>query len=300
MINSSIAILFNPRKNTPSKLALLQGVVTQLKQLGHTIELHPLDTPNKSNMLITQLANSTTITQIVIAGGDGTMHQFLQTWKNHDIPIGIIPLGTCNMIAHECGYTKDPTQVATLLHTQHIENFYTVDVNQQVMIAVGGCGLDSYTCSQVNWFWKSKLGRLHHIYLLIKTLLFHKRPELKIKIDNQEVTTTNLFISKSHYYGGRMQIAPQASIFNSELYILYFKRQNFWREVFNVIAAARSKSTKDIKVQAVKKLEILSPADQPIQLDGDIRLNTPAVFSVNSKPFKMICSTKAKQNVINL
>ncbi len=47
---------------------------------------------------------------VVVAGGDGTVGAAVQLYAGTDTPLGIIPLGTYNLLAHDLGMSTDPEE----------------------------------------------------------------------------------------------------------------------------------------------------------------------------------------------
>ncbi len=52
---------------------------------------------------------------ILVAGGDGTINEAVNGMVRSDVPLGILPAGTANVLANELGIGKSMEQAATVL-----------------------------------------------------------------------------------------------------------------------------------------------------------------------------------------
>src|SRR5690242_15216644 len=153
-MEKQIVVFSNARKLFGKKKILFDGVIAKLAQLGHQMQFCNIASDTEAEEVSIRFLNDDSIKQLVIAGGDGTLNLILQHWKRHDIPLAIIPLGTCNVVARECNYNKNPDDIAQIIHDNHTKQFYCGLVNERLFAAVAGCGLDSYISKAIDRSYK--------------------------------------------------------------------------------------------------------------------------------------------------
>ena len=52
---------------------------------------------------------------VLACGGDGTVHEAVQSLVGTDVALGVVPLGTANALAADLGLIASPTKVARIL-----------------------------------------------------------------------------------------------------------------------------------------------------------------------------------------
>ena len=81
----------------------------------------------------------------IAVGGDGTVSTVAATALEDDIPLGIIPGGSTNMVAKVNGIPANPDQAAALIFGQH--RIERIDVGRsadaRLLLHLGGAGLDA-------------------------------------------------------------------------------------------------------------------------------------------------------------
>ena len=83
------------------------------------------------------------ITDVVIAGGDGTVSQVVSSLMKEDVNFGIIPCGSGNGLALAAKISKQPGKALNIIFTGKaslIDGFY---VNQQFACMLCGIGFDA-------------------------------------------------------------------------------------------------------------------------------------------------------------
>jgi len=66
---------------------------------------------------------------VVAAGGDGTVAYVFTHVSDHDVPIGVMPLGSANNIARSLGIAGTPPELAEMWRIGHVRPFNLLAVN---------------------------------------------------------------------------------------------------------------------------------------------------------------------------
>lgn len=288
---NTILVLVNHRKLFGKKKALFEDVIEGLRRLNHKINIEHYTADIEIKEVAEKYALNDNLRQIVVAGGDGSVNRLLQFWLRRDIPLAIIPLGTCNMFAKECGYKKEAAQIIQIIHQNHRKAFYTGVANDLVFATTVGCGIDGNLCASINWKMKRYFGKLYLSFLVAKEILRKRKPIFNVMIDNSKVfESTFVVIAKGKYYAGNFHLTRKPSLFNPQLFAFFFKSESAWDDVclFLRMVTNTMDRSKITKVIPADRIEILSAEQLPVQVDGDVRFTTPVNIVIDKNP-RYVC-----------
>ena len=96
-------IVFNPTAGR-RRPGLLWKVIDVLSMHGMRLEIVETRFPGHAESLARDAVRAGTRT-VIAAGGDGTIAEVATGLVGSDVMLGIIPLGTANVLAHELGRT---------------------------------------------------------------------------------------------------------------------------------------------------------------------------------------------------
>ena len=97
-MSRKIVYIINPISGTRSKSNLRQIVETKTKEKGIPFSVFP-SVANGDYSFLSPMIKEEKITDIVIAGGDGTVSQVVGSLMNEKLKFGIIPCGSGNGLA---------------------------------------------------------------------------------------------------------------------------------------------------------------------------------------------------------
>lgn len=282
-----ILVLVNHRKLYGKRKALFENVIDGLRRLKHEVHIEHYTADIEIKKVAEKYALNDNLRQFVVAGGDGSVNRLLQFWLRRDIPLAIIPLGTCNMFAKECGYIKEAEQIIQIIHQNNRKAFYTGVVNDLVFATTAGCGIDGNMCASINWKLKHYFGRLYLAFLLTKEILRKKKPIFNVRIDNSKAfESTFVVIAKGKYYAGNFHATRRASLFNPQLFACFYKSESIWDDVCMCLRMVTNTmdQSKMTKVLPADRIEIFTAQQLPVQVDGDVRFSTPVNIVIDKSP----------------
>ena len=107
-------IIHNPRTGWHSR-HLFSATLEKLRSTSATYEIFPTERRGQGTGLASAAARSGAFDAIIAAGGDGTIHDVAAGLVGGSLPLGVIPLGTGNVFAHELGYTFNSSALSRAL-----------------------------------------------------------------------------------------------------------------------------------------------------------------------------------------
>src|SRR5512146_2150365 len=104
-MKSLIVVIYNPaaRRASEGKIA---RATAYLEKKGFAVELLRTETAGHARQLAAE-ARGRTPHLIVAAGGDGTVNEVINGIARTDTPLGVLPLGTTNVLARELDIPED-------------------------------------------------------------------------------------------------------------------------------------------------------------------------------------------------
>ncbi|NJO33659.1 MAG: hypothetical protein HC869_11475 [Rhodospirillales bacterium] len=87
---------------------------------------------------------------VVAVGGDGTIRHVASTVAGTDVPLGIIPLGTGNVLAHEIGLGREPKALAAALLSGPAVSIVAPVANGEIFLLMAGAGFDGRVIQALN------------------------------------------------------------------------------------------------------------------------------------------------------
>jgi diacylglycerol kinase (ATP) len=152
------------------------------------------------------------VARLVVAGGDGTMHQAAQGLAGSACALGVVPLGTGNDLAGTLGIPHDLDAAAARALTGGVRHLDLVRVEETFCIGYAGVGFDSEVTRFANEEVKRLRGPLVYVYAVLHTLATFKPPVLRVVHDAGAFEGRAMFavVANLPRFGGGMRIAPAA------------------------------------------------------------------------------------------
>jgi YegS/Rv2252/BmrU family lipid kinase len=176
---------------------------------------------------------------VIACGGDGTVHDILQGVAGTHVPLGIIPLGTANALAHDLKLPLNAVKAANaLLHARprrvtlgHVTyRDFSGTLNMRYFIVAAGIGVDAHLFYKLNAGVKKSLGMLS--YYAKATHLWLTDPFTRFAADflptgynqSQRSAVSELLAVRINNFGGVLQeLAPGASLERNDLRLVLFR-----------------------------------------------------------------------------
>jgi diacylglycerol kinase (ATP) len=149
--------------------------------------------------------------RVVLVGGDGLVHLALQELATTDAVLGIIPAGSGNDFAHALGLDKGPldAQITRALGDDHPLDAIRVGATWVASVAtVGFAASVNARANALRW----PRGGARYTIATFAVLPRLRAVPLTLELDGEPtaVVTTMLAIANTSYFGGGMEICPDA------------------------------------------------------------------------------------------
>ena len=152
---------------------------------------------------------------VVAAGGDGTIAEVANGLIGTDTRLGVIPLGTANVLAHELGLPFSPRAVAAALAFGRTAPLWpgiaSSATGDRLFVQMLGVGFDAHVVKRVSFPMKRLLGKGAYALRSVAELTRYGYPPIRLRLDETETQTSSVIVSKGRFYGGRFRLAADAT-----------------------------------------------------------------------------------------
>lgn len=212
---------------------------------------------------------------VIAAGGDGSIFEVANGLINCDTCLGVVPVGTENVLAREMGVPLEPGPACEFMLKAEPRTIDTGLIAGQHFVCFAGIGFDAHVAHRLPPERKKRFGALAYFLTSAQKIAGYRKAPRKAKLTldgkTQEVEFLILVVSNIRSYGGGLIPAPQAKIDDGLLDVCVFPNANYV-EIMRQMAA--TKKGKHIDLPGVgyyqaKSIEIETDSSEQIQLDGD-------------------------------
>lgn len=109
-----ICIIHNPAAGRNAG-RFLDACLEELRGLRVEFELMSTQAPGHATSLAQWAVKKSGFDAVAVAGGDGTLNEAANGLTGQTVPMGILPVGTANVLAGEIGLRRSPRIVARTL-----------------------------------------------------------------------------------------------------------------------------------------------------------------------------------------
>lgn len=281
--------------------SLLNGTLEALRGAGHRVETH--DTTGRGDAeRIAREAESCAALRIVAAGGDGTINEVVNglMLRNDDNPppLGILPLGTANVLAGEVGLRLRPATVVQALTSAptlvHVGRLRTASGTVRHFSLMAGAGFDAKVVAGVDGELKRRLGKAAYVWRSAVEMTRSVDALYAVDINGVRHEAASVIVTRARRYGGPYQIAPDADLRTPGLSACLFERGGRYNVLRYGAAQVRGRlpRTSGYRVVPATSVRIVALLNghgrEPVQIDGDDAADLPVTVDVAPRTLRLL------------
>jgi diacylglycerol kinase (ATP) len=291
-----IIYIINPISGRRAKKDLQQFIEKRTADRKIRFQVYP-SVASGDYLFLHQIIKEQRITDVVIAGGDGTVSQVAGNLLSLDVNFGIIPCGSGNGLAYAARIPKDPGKALDIIFTgkpSAIDGFY---INGQFACMLCGLGFDAKVAHE--FARQPKRGLTTYAALISKNFFTADPYQVSIESNGLSFSAEAFFISvaNSNQFGNNFTIAPKALLADGLLDVVVAKKSAKPLLLFNLIkqilAGKLNKIENSLNNPVIyfqtSELTILNSSNAPFHIDGD-PVETPEklMIQVSKECFRLI------------
>jgi len=273
-----------------------------LGQVGLEIELAPTARPAMAHELA-QAAVANGADVVLACGGDGTINEVMNGLAMSQVPLGILPGGTANIVAHELGLPLNPVRAARqfagwtpyriALGRARWEEAPAAPPASELApraccryyISVAGIGYDAHIVYKLSPWLRTNFGVAGYVLEAFRQLPLYPFPRFSCRLNGLERQGTFAVIHRTRLYAGWLHLAPTAGLLQPRFAVCSFPSRSRLRYLVYALAvlARQHLRLKGVSLDQCTKV-VCTPVDAytPIrfELDGELAGAIPATFEI--------------------
>ena len=222
---------------------------------------------------------------VLAGGGDGTVREVARALANTPAALGLLPLGTGNLLARNLGLPVAdlPASIRTALHgdqrrldmgTISLENAETGEHSSSAFLVMGGIGLDAEVIAATRDDLKKRVGWLAYSEAGVR-LLPGRRTRMSISVDGEPPVSRKvrsvLFANLGRLPAG-IDFIPEARMDDGALDVVVMSPRSLagWLWVAGKVVTRNPRKIPVMDYRRARTVEIRVAQPTQTQLDGDL------------------------------
>lgn len=146
---------------------------------------------------------------VIAMGGDGTISRLLQVMP-FDIPLGIIPFGSANVLAKHLLIPFEIERAIAVIIEGHTQRIDVGVLGDKKFLCMAGFGFDALTIQYADSGLKRLLGRMAYVVSALYVLLKFPLSNFEITVNHNGIQHKGYFaiVANCPLYGGRFLLSP--------------------------------------------------------------------------------------------
>jgi YegS/Rv2252/BmrU family lipid kinase len=276
------------------RLRPIEDVATQLRSLGVDVELKLTTRAGEATEIAARAARNGS-SDVIVAGGDGTINEAIQGLAGSNARLAIIPRGTGNVLARELELPLNDEQAIAVVargNARRIHLGLAIDETtgaKRYFVLMAGIGLDASVVRRVQPRLKKRIGKAAFWISGLSHLADWQPAPFTLEIEGRKYIGTFAAIGKAARYGGDLAITPGARLEEPEFEICIIETLNRFGYLRLLAYAVRTGLPRDKHgVRFVKASRVLATGDAPVQVDGEVIGQLPMRFEIASESLEVI------------
>jgi diacylglycerol kinase (ATP) len=294
-------VLVSPAAGKGANVALRDRLVralsASLRERGFAADFPAAATATEAAGLL-RTAETSGYELAVVAGGDGSVRLGVDALAGGSVPLGIVPMGTGNLLAATVGIPRDPIAAAKRLATANSMTIDTgllqADETREHFAVAAGAGFDARVVSGTSSVAKARFGVLAYFATTLRLVASLPVAEAEIVVDGRtyELPTVAVHVANCGQIvpgllGPRVTLDPSDGVLD-----VIAIRGGPW--LTKVPVAARSALHSLLRGDAElgghslrvrgERISVRTVPPEPMQLDGDLLDISTGFFSATVQP----------------
>jgi diacylglycerol kinase (ATP) len=297
------ALIYNPASGQYSarRSAAIQDALDVMRSAG--VETEEFETNSAGGgTTCAQRAIDAGCDAVVACGGDGTVHEVVQSLVGTNVALGVIPLGTANALASDLGLLGPPVKVTrALLNAKPVRvpvgriQFRDSDGNKdsRYFVVAAGVGADALLMARMDAGLKRRLGYVLYLMEAFRIWATDPFPLFEAAFTKnghdsaRAAEISQLLAVRVRSFGGVLrELAPGSTLHSGKLNLLAFKTRNRLRYLSFLLAVLAGRHTflRDIELWNATSVECRprngSSSRIFVEADGEVLGSLPVRLEV--------------------
>ncbi len=294
MDNKKAFLVLNPVSGVTNPEWVRQRFEAVFTKAGWTIHIYTT-TGSESLIEVVHQALAQDVSLVVAAGGDGTITEVGSALAFSEVPLGILPTGTWNALAHNLGIPLILEDALHLLTTPHHHvALDALKIGDRYYLLNVGIGLSASIMQRTKRFQKRRFGFFAYIWnFLAQASGIHLQP-LRVEVDGKEhrVKVSELMVVNSSIIGlGELPTVLNIHPGDGKVEIIGICAPDFFGFIkigLGFLIGRRKAAPGFVSFAATRSILIRARKRMVVEADGDIIGRTPVEIHLVPAAVKVI------------
>lgn len=294
-----ILYIINPISGTGGKESVQALVEARTREAGIDFSIEPSVRGGDYSHLFS-IVKERGVTDVVIAGGDGTVNQVINSLRGQDVQFGILPCGSGNGLAYGAGIPRNKAAALEIILQGKSQPTDAFTINGQFACMLVGLGFDAQVAH--DFAEANQRGLMTYIKKTVTNFFTAHCYPFTIQSGGEALQAEAFFISvaNSNQFGNNFTIAPQASLTDGLLDVVVVTNQHKLNLLLQTLRQVggfnrlQEKPVADGRASVLyfqtDHLTIHNPSLAPMHIDGDPAETTDKLeMRVLHDCYRLIC-----------
>jgi YegS/Rv2252/BmrU family lipid kinase len=281
-----VFIIANPKAGSMDVDQFTEDLAGVFAESNHTYKLH-FTQPDEEVAATLNKAIQDGWDVIAAAGGDGTVSMVADSLQGLDIPLGILPMGTGNVLAQELGIPQELGQAADLILGEHKRR--PVDgmkIQDHIYLLYIGAGISSAIMEDASQQSKRRFGQVAYVWAGLKKLAGWQPVHFKLEIDGRKLSSSaiEIGVTNTRIAGGKLfEWGEDIAVDDNCVLVCIVRSKSLldYIQIFFDLLLGRTNRSKRIRCfEAQDRIKIGAATALKVEADGELVGETPVEIAV--------------------
>lgn len=261
-----------------------------LNSIGVPVELYPTEYAGHATEIAHECVKQG-YNLIIAAGGDGTINEVINGMAETDAVLGVIPMGTANVLALELNLPSEVEAACEVIASGQVSTIDLGKAGDRYFSCMAGTGFDAHVIKEAHSKIKKVLGVLTYPIVALKEFLFYPFKKITVRLDDQPIPRKGywLVVNNGKYYGGKMPLATFANMRDGYLDVTIFKYRGFIPAMIYILGVWHNRVDKLMSVEQFqcKRVYIEKGRGASVHVDAEYYCEAPIEIKVVPSALKV-------------
>lgn len=283
-------VIANPIAGRGRGQSVAEEVCRGLHNRGVRSELHVTRRAGDARARLATMPPSVDL--VISVGGDGTLAEVMSGLPDPELPIGILPLGTANVLGLDVGLPRDVDRALEIIARAKSEPIDVCKVNGRLSFLATGVGLDSIVVRRLEELRDGPITKATWIRAGLGALPRYRAPELRVELDGETLPGAWgwVLVSNVVHYAGVFRLDDGCRRDDGEYEVYLFrkaKKRHLPGILLRLLMGRLPGGHCEMRRAKRVKVESLG-GPVPVQVDGDLHGETPVDLEVSATRHRIL------------
>jgi len=212
---------------------------------------------------------------VLACGGDGTVRACAAALAGGDVPLGLLPAGTGNLLARNLGIPTDLESAARVAGAGHVRRIDVPALDGEPFVVMGGAGFDARLFERTSDELKSRIGWAAYVLAGARAVREVEPMKITLEFDGRSEVVSGSASGRRTIPPVRVPTLPTMTPMPDDgvldVAILTPRRWFEWVGLAVNVVAGRRPQPWQLQRRRAAEVVLRWPSEVPVEIDGDLR-----------------------------